>query len=188
MKFLLSETDPTRVPPAKSEAAFVGRSNVGKSSLLNALLGKDLARVSSTPGRTRTINVYESRPGRWLVDLPGYGFALGKIEERETWAPMIEGYLTSRPNLRMVFALIDAKVGPTKQDLDMLKWLEVSRLPWTAVATKGDQVPRSKAQARRRELEAALGLEPQELVWVSAEEGWGVGPLRDLLNRLLAQK
>src|SRR6185369_16248007 len=104
--------------------------NVGKSSLLNALCRKPLARVSNTPGRTRTINVFVIGADRWLVDLPGYGFATGPAEEREGWAAMIEGYLQGRPSLKMIFVLIDGKVGPTKLDLQTLKWLEEKGLPW----------------------------------------------------------
>lgn len=178
MKFLLSAEDPARIGPCAAEAAFVGRSNVGKSSLLNAVCRKDIARVSNTPGRTRTINVFQVSHGRWLVDLPGYGFASGPQAERDGWGPMIEGYLTGRPGLRMVCALIDAKVGPTKLDLMMLKWLEAADLPWRAVATKADQVKPSRASAQRRDVAQALGLQAEDLAWVSAKDGLGLSGLR----------
>jgi GTP-binding protein len=188
--FLLSETDPSRLKPCSAEVTFVGRSNVGKSSLLNALCRKDLARVSSTPGRTRTINVFQVALDRWIVDLPGYGFAgvrgARAAEEVSGWQGMIEGYLTGRASLRMVFLLIDAKVGPTELDREMLRWLKSKALPWHPVATKADQVKRSSSHARRAELAAQLGVEPKALFWVSATEGWGVAELRDGVSTLLA--
>lgn len=182
--FLVSESQPLRLPPSAGEVAFVGRSNVGKSSLLNSLCRRDLAKVSSTPGRTRLINVYACGD-RWLVDLPGYGFALAKPEERLGWGPMIESYLTGRESLRMVFALVDAKVGPTRLDLQMLDWLEARGLPWRAVAAKADQVKPSTAQARRRDAAHAMGLQPQDLAWVSARDGRGIAELRGEVSALL---
>ncbi|MFA6003755.1 MAG: ribosome biogenesis GTP-binding protein YihA/YsxC [Elusimicrobiota bacterium] len=182
--YLLSETDPSRLAPCAAEVAFIGRSNAGKSTLLNAVCRRDVARVSKTPGRTRAINVFQVGPQRWLVDLPGYGFAVGPERERAGWGPMIEGYLTSRPSLRMIFALIDAKIGPTKLDLSMVEWLRSYRLPWRAVATKADQVKKSAGPARRREAALALGLKPEELAWVSALDDIGV---RELRNEVIAQ-
>ena len=178
VRYLLSETNPDRLGPCSAEITFVGRSNVGKSALLNAICRKDLARVSGTPGRTRAINVFLIDGDRWLVDLPGYGFARGPRTEREGWGPMIEGYLTGRPGLRMVFTLIDAKVGPTKLDFAMQNWLQAKQIPWRAVATKADQVKASRSLAQRRDLAHALGLKQEELAWVSAKKDVGVRELR----------
>lgn len=177
-KFIVSETDPARLPHYASEIAIVGRSNVGKSTLINALFRKDLARTSSTPGRTRTINVFAASPVAAVVDLPGYGYASGPAAERAGWGAMIEGYLTQRPGLKMVFVLIDAKVGPTELDRQMVVWLQSARLPWRAVATKTDQVKPSQTPVRRRDAARALGLLTDELRWVSADEGRGVRELR----------
>ena len=183
--YLLSETDSGRLPACAAEVAFVGRSNVGKSTLLNAVCHKDVARVSSTPGRTRTINVFLAGHDLWLVDLPGYGYARGPKAGREGWGPMIENYLAGRSTLRMVFALIDAKVGPTRLDLQMLKWLEAKELSWRAVAVKTDQVKASRAVTRRRDVADELGLQPEVLAWVSAEQGSGVRELRNEVVALL---
>ena len=185
MKYLLSETDPARLSPCAAEVTFLGRSNVGKSTLLNAVCGKAVAQVSSTPGRTRARNVFTLGPDRRLVDVPGYGFALGPVQERASWGPMIEGYLRGRESLRMAFILIDAKVGPTKLDLLMLKWLEAERVPWRAVATKSDQVGGSRGATRRRDVAHAAGLQPEQLAWVSAENGRGVSELRAEVAALL---
>jgi GTP-binding protein len=185
VRYLLSEVDPEKLGSSAAEVAFVGRSNVGKSTLLNALCRRDLARVSGTPGRTRTINVFLAGLDRWLVDLPGYGYASGDPRERAAWGPMIEGYLTGRPTLRGVFVLVDAKVGPTPLDLQMLDWLRDRRLPWRVIATKADQVKPSRAVARRREAAAALGLAPEDLAWVSADKDLGMRELRAETTALL---
>jgi len=185
LKYLKSETSPERLGPCAAEAALVGRSNVGKSSLINALGGEALARVSGTPGRTRAINVYADAD-RWLVDLPGYGYVQGAREERAGWGGMIEGYLTRRESLRMVFALVDAKVGATRLDLEMLRWLQGRGLPWRVVATKADQVKASRSAAQRREIASALGVQPERVFWVSAAENLGIGELRGEVAALLA--
>ncbi|OGS38313.1 MAG: ribosome biogenesis GTP-binding protein YsxC [Elusimicrobia bacterium RIFOXYD12_FULL_66_9] len=185
VSFLVSETDPSRLGPSSGEVAFVGRSNAGKSTLLNAMFLKGLARVSGTPGCTRTINVYQVEKGRWLVDLPGYGFASGKADSRAGWGEMIEGYLTGRRNLRMIFILLDAKVGPTKLDLEMLRWLQTQGLPWRVVATKCDQVKRSRQQAQRRDVADAAGVLPENVAWVSSLENLGVRELRREVSALL---
>jgi GTP-binding protein len=186
VKFLLSEVDPARLPPCAAEVAFVGRSNVGKSSLINALCKQDLARVSVTPGRTRTINVFFVAENAWLVDLPGYGYASGPEESRAHWAGMIEGYLRRRPGLRRALVLVDAKVGPTKLDVEMASWLRAARLPWSVVATKADQVKPAQAAARRAEIARVLHLPAEFLRWVSAAENLGIKELRGEIAGLLA--
>ena len=183
--FLKSETDPIKLGPSGGEVAFVGRSNCGKSSMINALCRKELARASSTPGRTRTLNAYAAGDGKLIVDLPGYGFAAGPEESRAGWGAMIEGYLTGRPNLRAIFVLIDAKLGPTKIDREMLDWLQAEGLPWRAVATKADQVKVSRAFVRRREVAQEIGVAPEALAWISSKDGTGIKELRAEVIKLL---
>jgi GTP-binding protein len=185
VRFLLSDTDPAKLGPSLAEVAFVGRSNSGKSTMINALCRKDLARTSSTPGRTRTINVYEAAPQRRIVDLPGYGFATGPASSREGWGAMIEGYLVGSKTLAAIFILVDAKLGPQKIDLEMLNWLQAESLPWRVVATKVDQVKSSRALVRRREVAQAVGLTPEALAWVSSQEGTGIGELRNEVAKLI---
>lgn len=178
-RFLTSASTVKTLGVCHAEVAFVGRSNVGKSSLLNALCHqRGLAKTSKTPGRTRLINVFLTGPDRWIVDLPGYGFATGPAKERESWQGMIEGYLTGRRNLRMVYVLVDAEVGPTKLDLQMVDWLRDSDLPCRIVATKADQVKPSRQLAQRRDVAKVLGLMPNDIAWVSSEKGTGIPDLR----------
>ena len=123
------------------QIAFSGRSNVGKSSLINALLGrKSLARVSGQPGKTITANFYNIDKQYYLVDLPGYGFAKRSDAEREKWSTLMGAYFDNNPNLKLVVQLIDLKVGPTKDDDQMLSWLYETRTPYIIAATKADKL------------------------------------------------
>ena len=185
-RFLVSTADARQLGACHAEVALVGRSNVGKSSLLNALANQtQLARVSRTPGRTRLINVFTAGPDRWIVDLPGYGYAAGPRSESDTWQAMIEGYLLGRPTLRMVFVLVDAEVGPMNLDRLMLDWLHHVRMPHIIVATKADQVKPGRQVARRRDVAAALGLAPDAIAWVSSKKGKGLTELRNEIAALL---
>ena len=129
------------------QVALIGRSNVGKSSLINTLLGrKALARVSSAPGKTITVNFYDVDGKLFLVDLPGYGFAKRPPAEKAAWSALTDGYFTKNPNidlLRLAVQLVDARVGATKDDLVMLDWLQRSGIPYIVVATKADKLSKA---------------------------------------------
>ena len=183
LQFLRSATRVRDLDEAGPEVAFVGRSNVGKSSLINALARqRQLARVSNTPGRTQLINVFGHADGGTVVDLPGYGYAKGPDRVRRDWPEMIEGYLLDREPLVMVFVLVDGAIGPTPLDVQMLEWLRENEVPHTVVATKSDKVKSSKRPGRRRDLAEGCQLEQGDIVWVSSTKGDGVERLRDLVR------
>ena len=149
-------TAPAHYPPAGlPELAFIGRSNVGKSSLINTLINrKALARTSSTPGKTRTINFYNIEDTLWFVDLPGYGYAKTSKSESEKWGKMIETYLKTRETLCRIVWLVDIRHEPSANDKIMLDWLRYYEKPFIIVATKADklnrsQVPKHLAMLRR---------------------------------------
>ena len=175
--FLSSATRTGQLPDTDAEVAFVGRSNVGKSSLINALANqKQLARVSNTPGRTQLINIFEHAGGGTIVDLPGYGYAKVPGHVRRDWPEMIEGYLLERDGLEMVFVLVDGAIGPTPLDEQMLAWLRDQEVPH-----KMDKVKSSKRPTRKRELAAGCQLETGDIVWVSAAKGVNIDQLRGLV-------
>lgn len=187
-KFVMSGDDVYRLPPTRAEVAFLGRSNVGKSSLLNALANhKRLAHTSKTPGRTQLLNLFELGDGTTAVDLPGYGFAAVPGKTRSGWQSMIEGYLLERAELVMVLVLVDGEIGPTRLDVQMLGWLTAHGLPHTVVASKHDKVKPSKRGVRRREVADGCGVAVDDVVWVSAAKGDGIEKLRSHIHNWLAE-
>lgn len=157
--YVMSATERKGCPREKiPEYAFVGRSNVGKSSLINMLTGvKGLARTSATPGKTRLLNFYSVEDLWYLVDLPGYGFAKISKTEREKWERMIHDYILHRKSLMYTFVLIDSRLEPQKSDLAFITWLGNHQLPFCLVFTKADKLSRNKVQSNvaafRKELE-----------------------------------
>jgi GTP-binding protein len=193
MSFRMSADDVDGMPASRAEVAVIGRSNVGKSSLVNALAGrKELARTSKTPGRTQLLNVFDvalpsGRSGT-LVDLPGYGYAKASKADRARWQARMERYVLEREPLVMVIALIDGEVGPTKLDQMTVAWMRWNDIPFTAVATKHDKVKATGRPKRRRELAEGLDLEVGDPVWTSASRNVGIDRLRGLVVEWLEDR
>ncbi|NVK50611.1 MAG: YihA family ribosome biogenesis GTP-binding protein [Cyclobacteriaceae bacterium] len=145
-EFVVSNSDPSKCPkPDRAEIAFIGRSNVGKSSLINMLTGKkDLAKTSQKPGKTQLINHFIINDKWYLVDLPGYGFAKVNVKIKEGWENMIKTYLTKRENLCGVFVLIDSRLEPQKIDLEFLLWCGINGVPAAIIFTKSDKQSKTK--------------------------------------------
>ena len=164
-EFVKSATAPAHYPDGDlPEVAFVGRSNVGKSSLLNSLVGrKKLAHISSTPGKTRHINFYLIDRVYHFVDLPGYGYAKVSKTEREAWRKSIESYLTGRSQLRLVVSLIDIRHEPTRLDRDLIEWLDQLGLPFIIVLTKSDKVKSGEIATRLKEVNELFSSSPKFL-------------------------
>lgn len=140
--FFRATTEAETLPKNTAEVIFCGRSNVGKSSTINALCSqKNLARTSKTPGRTRTINVYSISMGKWIIDLPGYGFARVSPAEKALWQKMIESCIVKRKSKKTVYVIVDAFVGPTDLDYDMVYWLKENGVKFKIVANKCDKIP-----------------------------------------------
>jgi GTP-binding protein len=156
------------------EVAFAGRSNVGKSSLLNSLVRrKSFARVSRTPGRTREINFFRINNGFVLVDLPGYGYARVSKEKKSEWRPMIESYLRRTTQLRGIVLLLDIRREPSEDDRAMLDFLAEVEVPTIVALTKTDKLSKAAAQESAGEIVRALGLEPDQVIPFSAQTGEG---------------
>ena len=189
LQFVRSYVDIDALPFVNAEVALVGRSNVGKSSLLNALAQrKNLAKTSKTPGATRLMNAFELAPensGRWVMDLPGYGFARVSKAEQQKWATMLSEYIEERENLVSGVLLIDGAVGPTALDLQTVDWLHSLDRSITYVATKADKVKPSQSKKRRNELTAKLDVTKADVTWVSADKGTGIAELRAKISALL---
>ena len=170
------------------EIAFAGRSNVGKSSLLNKLIRRrKFARVSNTPGRTREVNFFKVNDAFVLVDLPGYGYARISKERRAEWKPLIESYLKSSPQLRGIVHLLDARHDPTNDDRQMLDFLGELGVPTIVVLTKIDKLTATERARRVPELSASLGLDADQVVPFSAVTGEGRNELAEAIDALLSQ-
>jgi len=186
LRFVTSAKRHVDLPDSPCEIAFVGRSNVGKSSLVNALANqRQLAKVSNTPGRTQLLNMFALPSGGTVVDLPGYGYAKVPGRERAGWQAMIEGYLLEREPLDLVMVLVDGEIGPTKLDVQMLEWLRANEVPHTIIATKLDKVKPSKLATRKKELAKGCELDPDDVIWVSASKGTGIEALQRHIEMLL---
>ena len=180
-RFIKSTQKPADFPRDQlQEIAFIGRSNVGKSSLLNALanLGK-LARISRSPGRTQTINFYSINDSFYFVDLPGYGYAKVPKRIQATWRDMVEGYLRDRPQLRLALLLIDCRIPPTPDDILMKEWLDHYQIDNRVILTKSDKLSRNRLIQSVKRAEETLGTE--KLIPFSAVTRLGK---KEILNRI----
>jgi GTP-binding protein len=174
-------------PPASyPEVAFAGRSNVGKSSLINTLVNrKGMARTSSSPGKTLSINFYLVNSAVCLVDLPGYGYAKVPQQMRKQWSPLIEEYCRNRENLCGVVVIIDARVGPTPSDLSLIHWLQGISKPALFTVTKIDKLSKNKVVHALRQTAKALCIEPGQIFPFSAHTGEGKKELWQGIVRLI---
>lgn len=162
------------------EYAFVGRSNVGKSSLINAIVGANVARTSNTPGRTQTLNLFNLDDKVMIVDLPGYGYARVSREDAFVWLERLEEYLMTRRQLRRLFVLIDSRIGARDSDLDLMDFCDAHGIPYQVVYTKKDKKVREKSQLEvSHENHPAMAA---EILETSAEKKTGLEPLRAIIG------
>jgi GTP-binding protein len=184
----MAKADGWRPDAVLPEVAFAGRSNVGKSSLLNRLIHrKKFARVSNTPGRTREVNFFKVNDAFVFVDLPGYGYARISKAQRAEWKPLIEGYLGASPKLRGIVHLLDARHDPTADDEGMLEFLSELEIPTIVVLTKIDKLGAAERARRVGEISRRLGLDADQVVAFSAVTGEGRDELAEAIEQLLAK-
>jgi GTP-binding protein len=186
-KFVCSAVTPKQYPPAElPEVAFAGRSNVGKSALINKLLNrKKLVRTSKTPGRTQLLNFFEINGIYHFVDLPGYGYAKVPEEVRRRWRPMVETYLQGRATMRGIVLLLDIRRTPSKEDLTLFHWLQANGIEVITVITKVDKLSKNKRNKQISSIAKSLGCNAEELVQFSAISGEGRNALWQQLQELL---
>ncbi|TCS83482.1 ribosome biogenesis GTP-binding protein YihA/YsxC [Tepidibacillus fermentans] len=188
-EMVISAVKPEQYPKdTLPEIALAGRSNVGKSSLINKMLQRrSLARTSSKPGKTQTINFYRINKNFYFVDLPGYGFAQVSKTVREQWGKMIEKYLTSRENLKVVLLIIDLRHPPTKDDQMMYDWLKHYDIPVIVIGTKADKIPRGKWENHKKIAKETLQLDSNDtFILFSSETGMGRDQLWDELKKVVS--
>jgi len=185
--FIISAPSLASCPPSEwPEIAFAGRSNVGKSSLINCLLNrKGLVRTSSTPGRTQLLNYFAINEALYFVDLPGYGFARAPRSVREKWQPMVHGYLQGRESLRAVVWLLDVRREPSREDLEFLDWLEETEIPTIPVITKVDKVSKNELIRNLSKISSATGLQKELLTPFSVQTRQGHKEVWDLISMSL---
>jgi GTP-binding protein len=188
-EFVISAPGPEQFPKdGKPQIAIAGRSNVGKSSVLNALLHrKNLVKISSTPGKTQLINFFIINSSFYFVDLPGYGFARVPRAITDAWAPMIEGYLKNSPQLAAVVVLLDSRRTPDERDVRLIEWLRQYNIPAIYALTKSDKLNRQETERARRAVGAELDL-TEPLLLTSAKSGLGMKELWGEINTMLLKK
>jgi GTP-binding protein len=184
-EFIKSATKPSEYPKGGlPELAIAGKSNVGKSSLINALVNrKNLAKTSSTPGRTQMINFFQINGKLSLADLPGYGYAKVSLQVRQTWKPMVESYLQTREDIRLVILIIDARRGASTEDLNLLDWLDYHRIPSLIVLTKTDKLSQIERAKQKKILSENPLLSSRPFLFFSAISGEGKAELWQIIRQ-----
>jgi GTP-binding protein len=186
-EFVTSASKPSQYPPAVlPEIAFAGRSNVGKSSLINALLNRrHLVKTSSKPGRTQLINFFMVNRAFIFVDLPGYGYAKVPMHIKKNWGPMVETYLSQRKTLKAVVLIIDIRRIPGPEELSLIQWVGHMGIPWVPILTKADKLSKTKQLEQQLSIGKALYIERDELILFSARSKKGKESVWAALERLM---
>jgi len=186
-EFITSAVKPAQYPPAVlPEIAFAGRSNVGKSSLINTLVNrKRLVKTSSTPGRTQLINFFNINEGFSFVDIPGYGYAKVPVSVKKTWGPMIETYITTRKTLKGVVLIMDIRRIPRQEEMNMLDWLNHYDIPSVPVLTKSDKLSKTKQKKQLAEIANTLSADKDNLILFSAKSRQGKDEVWDAVKKLI---
>ena len=186
-EFVKSAVKPSQYPSAElPEIAFAGRSNVGKSSLINTILNrKRLVKTSRTPGRTQLINFFEINKAFTFVDLPGYGYAKVPASVKKTWGPMVETYLSTRKTLKGVVLIMDIRRKPGLQELNFIEWLDYYNISRILILTKIDKLSKTKQIKQRLSIEKDLGEDNNDLILFSAKSRRGKDAVWDAVDRLI---
>lgn len=187
-EFVTSAVKPSQYPPAVlPEIAFAGRSNVGKSSLINTLVNrKRLVKTSSTPGRTQLINFFNINEEFSFVDIPGYGYAKVPLSVKKTWGPMIETYITTRKTIKGVVLIMDIRRIPRLEEMNMLDWLNHYDIPSVPVLTKSDKLSKTKQQKQLREIANTLSADKDNLILFSAKSRQGKDEVWGAVKKLIS--
>lgn len=188
-EFIISAVGPDQFPEdGLPEIALAGRSNVGKSSLINRMINrKNLARTSSQPGKTQTLNYYRVNDALYMVDFPGYGYAKVSKTRREAWGKMVEAYILNRVQLKLILCVIDMRHPPSKDDQMMYEWLTHHDIPRVVVTTKADKLPKSQWQKNFKVIKQTLNMRPEDkIIMFSSELGLGRDELWEVFNEVTA--
>lgn len=186
-EFVTSAVKPSQYPPAVlPEIAFAGRSNVGKSSLINTLINrKRLVKTSSTPGRTQLINFFNINEKFSFVDIPGYGYAKVPASVKKKWGPMIETYITTRKTLKGVVLIMDLRRTPGPEEMNMLDWLNHHGIPSVPVLTKSDKLSKTRQQKQLKEISNTLSADKDNFILFSAKSRQGKDEVWDAVKKLI---
>ncbi|MBN1932861.1 MAG: YihA family ribosome biogenesis GTP-binding protein [Desulfobacterales bacterium] len=186
-KFVTSAVKPSQYPPALlPEIAFAGRSNVGKSTLINAILNrKHLVKTSSTPGRTQLINFFDINDNFTFVDLPGYGYAKVPDNIKKKWGPMIETYILNRKTLKAILVIMDIRRIPRQEEINLIEWLKYIRIPYIPILTKADKLSKSRQIKQKTAIANIFYLQENKLILFSAKSKKGRESIWDAIEEAL---